>query len=360
MGRPRMTKGLPPYVSEFRDRHGKARIRFRRTGFKTHYFQSVVGTDEFWREYLACKEGRGIEPGLSKLAPGTFDDLISQYYRSIQWRDIPKESTRRMYRGIYERFRNEYGPRQVETMSAKNVARLMEKMVDTPAAASNLLKRLRQLFDYSILLGMRRDNPAKAVKAPRLKKGGLHTWTEDEIAQFEQKHAVGTNARLALALMLYTAQRRSDVHLMGRQQIKDGRIQVRQLKTGKFLRIPIHPELQKAIDACPSGHMSFIVSNRGAPYTAESFSNWFRKKAQEAGLSECPGHGLRKAAARRMAEIGLSNQLIKSITGHTSDAEVSRYTIDADQVIMADQAMARMSEGLSNPETTLAKKAEKC
>jgi hypothetical protein len=40
-----------------------------------------------------------------------------------------------------------------------------------------------------------------------------------------------------------------------------------------------------------------------------------------------------------MAELGLSNQLIKSITGHSSDSEVARYTRDAEQERMADMAM---------------------
>jgi hypothetical protein len=42
-----------------------------------------------------------------------------------------------------------------------------------------------------------------------------------------------------------------------------------------------------------------------------------------------------------MAELGLSNQLIKSITGHTTDSEVTRYTKNADQARRADKAMER-------------------
>ena len=44
-----------------------------------------------------------------------------------------------------------------------------------------------------------------------------------------------------------------------------------------------------------------------------------------------------------MAELGLSNQLIKSITGHSTDSEVARYTRNADQARRADKAMDRMA-----------------
>jgi len=56
-------------------------------------------------------------------------------------------------------------------------------------------------------------------------------------------------------------------------------------------------------------------------------------------LPHCSAHGLRKAAARRLAEAGCSNQQIKAITGHKTDKEVARYTAAADQIRLAEQAM---------------------
>jgi|GEM_PF-4046258 len=51
----------------------------------------------------------------------------------------------------------------------------------------------------------------------------------------------------------------------------------------------------------------------------------------------------------RRAELGLSNQLIKSITGHSCDSEVSRYTREADQERMAEIAAGYLANG-SNPD----------
>jgi integrase len=64
-------------------------------------------------------------------------------------------------------------------------------------------------------------------------------------------HDVGGRARLAMALLLYTAQRRADVVRMGWQHVQAGRISVRQSKTDERLRIPIHGELQAILDATP-------------------------------------------------------------------------------------------------------------
>lgn len=342
-----MNRELPPYASSYQDRHGRVRVRFRKTGLPAHYPKAAPGTEEFWEDYLAWKEGGAKIEGV-RATPGTFDDLISRFYSSVAWKNIPKQSTRTTYRGELERFRAKYGKRMVATMSARAVNGLMEKMADTPAAANNLLKRLRTLFDYAILLGMRKDNPAKAVKSLKAKGDGFHEWTEAEIEQYKAHHAIGTKPRVALEIFLCTAQRRSDAANMGEAGRKPGYVQVRQLKTDAFLTIRMHRDLKGATEACPSGKPTFLVSERGTPYTKESLGNWFKKQCVAAGLPHCSAHGLRKAAARRMAELGLSNQLIKSVTGHTTDSEVSRYTKNADQARRADLAMTEI-EGFGAP-----------
>jgi hypothetical protein len=38
----------------------------------------------------------------------------------------------------------------------------------------------------------------------------------EEVRQFEDRHSIGTKARLALALLLFTGQRRSDITRFGR------------------------------------------------------------------------------------------------------------------------------------------------
>lgn len=342
MGRPKMSKNLPEFVTAFRDRHGKTRYRFRRKG-RAAYINAEPGTDEFWQQYLRLK-AETLQPGAEAVNPGTFNDLIARYYRSANWNNIRSETTRTVYRGQIERFRAKYGDRQVTGMDARMVSNLMGKMADTPAAAQNLKKRLSQLFDFAILMNWRKDNPTKPVKAPKSKGGGFHTWTEEEIEKFEDHWPIGTRERLALCLLLYTAQRRSDVIRMGPQHVKDGRIRVRQQKTDELLWIPMHPILKEAILASPSGQLAYLVTQFKQPFTVAGFGNWFRDAARAAGVDGCTPHGLRKAAARRMAEIGLPNQLIKSITGHRTDSEVSRYTRDAEQMMRADAAMARIIE----------------
>ncbi|MFC7608182.1 tyrosine-type recombinase/integrase [Teichococcus aestuarii] len=146
--------------------------------------------------------------------------------------------------------------------------------------------------------------------------------------------------------MLYTGQRRSDVVRMGRQHLR-GRtaIFVKQQKTGAELLIPLHAQLREVLEQTQGDHLTFLVTRLGAPFASTTaFYNWFVEAAQAAGLP--PGlspHGLRKAAARRLAEAGCSAHQIAAITGHKTLSEVERYTRAADQERLAIAAMKRIS-----------------
>lgn len=181
---------------------------------------------------------------------------------------------------------------------------------------------------------------------PSANPDGIHAWTIEEVEQFEAKHPVGTKARLALALLLYTGQRRSDVVQLGKQHLRNGALSFTQQKGRKrkpvTLTIPVVPELQRIIDETPSGGLTFLMSERGGAYTADSFGNRFRAWCRAAGLPQCSPHGLRKAAASRLAELGATAHEIMAVTGHRTLKEVDRYTRAAAQKAMAKSAMARM------------------
>jgi integrase len=180
--------------------------------------------------------------------------------------------------------------------------------------------------------------------AVKVKSEGFHSWTDDEIARFEARHPIGSRARLALALLLYTGQRRSDVIRMGPQHVRDGAIQVHQLKTGAKLAIPIVRELAEIIAATPAKGMVFLTGDCGAPFKGDYFGSCFRRWCDEAGLPHCTAHGLRKAAARLLAEAGCTEHEIKAITGHASLQEVVRYTRAVNQVWLGRQAMDKLAK----------------
>ena len=126
---------------------------------------------------------------------------------------------------------------------------------------------------------------------------------------------------------------------MGRQHVSKGAISLVQHKTGARLTIPVHPELARVIEGSTTGNLTFLCTPKGQPFTPAGFGNWFREACDTANVRGCSAHGLRKAAARRLAEAGCTPHQIAAITGHATLKEVTRYTKAADQVGLAAAAM---------------------
>lgn len=351
-----MKRWLPQWVSEYRDRHGKPRYRFRRKGYAQYLFKAAPGTESFRQEYRACLEGTAAEaivPGAQRVRPGSFHDLIARYYRSPDFLD-PGERTREVYRGVIERWRTKYGDGLVRDLRTSHVEKMMAEMLPHRTAANMFRKRLSALMSFAIRQGLVSTNPVLATRPYKVESDGFHTWTEEEIALFEQRHPLGMKARLAFDLMLWTGQRGGDARVMGPQHLRNKRLHVTQEKTGATVSLPVLSPLAESIMATRSGAMVFLLSEHGKPFSRKGFGNKFRQWCDEAGLPHCSAHGLRKAAARRFAEAGCSNQQIKAWTGHTTDSEVSRYTAAADQTLLSDAAaellMANLRQRLANGE----------
>jgi len=129
---------------------------------------------------------------------------------------------------------------------------------------------------------------------------------------------------------------------MGRQHVKDNWMTVIQQKTDKRVDIPVLNTLQEIIKASPVGDLTYLVTSYGKPFTSNGFGNWFRDRCDEAGLPQCSAHGLRKAAASHLADIGCTVHEIMSITGHDSVAEVQRYTRAAEQKRLAESVRQKI------------------
>jgi integrase len=271
---PHLMKRPPKYVQGLIDRHGRPRFYFRRAGFKPVALPGLPWSPEFMAAYESAIAGQPIQIGSARTKPGTMRALAVSYFNSLAFRSM-KPITQSVYRNIIERFcretdkwGKEHGDEPAAGLRREHIVKLMAARADKPDSANGLRKVLRAMMQHAVEIGLRQDDPTQGVKNIRPKsKLGFHRWTEAEISQFEERHPIGSKARLALALGLYTGQARQDVVAMGRQHIREEILSwVRgktERSTGTELAIPIHPNLRATIDATPSGHLTFLVTEFG-------------------------------------------------------------------------------------------------
>jgi len=377
-----MMKRPPKYVQGFIDRHGRPRFYLRRPGFPRMPLPGLPWSREFMAAYeKVTAEKPMLHIGSDRVRSRSIRALAIAYFDSAAFRAL-KPITKGVYRNIIERFCREtdregqaYGDKSAITMTTTTVEKLMEMRASKPDSANGLRKVLREMMKVAVKLEWRDNDPTLGVKKIKAKnKSGFHRWTDAEIAQFEARHPIGSKARLAMALGLYTGQARQDVVVMGEQHItreqdEEGR-EVEVLnwvrkktedKTGLELAIPVHPELRRVIDATPSEHLTFLVTDLGAPFTAAGFGNWFRDRCNEAALAHCSFHGLRKAAATRLIDAGCDVVEAAAITGHASLKELQRYIETRDRKRAARRAMHKLISGtkVSNLTTQFDNEAKK-
>jgi integrase len=236
------------FIQAFIDRHGRARHYFRRPGHKGVALPGLPGSPEFMEAYGRAFAGTPpIEVGASKRSgPGSLSSAVASYYGSNEFRGLAP-ATQRRHRAVLERFREQHGAKPMHLLPRKFIVDMLGSM--TPHQGANWLKVIRALCQYCVAHEMIDTDPTSSIKVRTPKSDGHRAWTDDDVARYEAAHPIGTKARLAFALGLYTAQRRGDVIRMGPQHIRDGTLTLRQSKTRTPLLIPVRSELQAIIDA---------------------------------------------------------------------------------------------------------------
>jgi integrase len=343
------------HVHRYRDRHGKERVYVRVPGHKAVAIREKLGTEAFLTAYQAAVAKADIvvpAPG----APGSFAWLVQRYYGSAEYRELSAR-TRHVRRLILDKLLVEHGPKPFARLEPRHIRDWRDRRSNLPEAANSIVKVLRAVFRWAVDAGVAERNPARDVPLLRPHNpDGFHTWSVEEVEQFRATHPLGTKPRLALELLLLTGSRRSDVVTLGRQMVRDGWLHFVEAKgrgrKPKQRALPVLPDLQVTIDATPSGHLNYLVTAFGKPYTPAGFGNWFRRQCNVAGLPHCSAHGLRKAGATIAAENGATEHQLMAIYGWDSPKQAALYTRAANRRKLAGDAMHLLE--FANPASDLA------
>lgn len=135
--------------------------------------------------------------------------------------------------------------------------------------------------------------------------------------------------------------------------IEDDGINVCQNKTDRRLWIPFSPRLKEALEKAPKRSV-FILTNHAAtgPWSYRGAHDAVMKVRKKIGAEEYDIHGWRHTATSKLAALGLSDELIMSVTGHKTSASVQRYSEVARQRSRATLAKKREQEQNENVESS--------
>jgi integrase len=232
-----MPRRLPPGCVEDTDRHGNVRIYYRGRGRPKTRLRGTPWTPEFMALYDEAKGGVALKRS-NDISSGTWRWLCVEYFRSCVDYLRLGDRTKRVRRSILESTFDEpiapgspkfFRDMPVSKMTTDAIEVLRDRKLAFPEAANDRVKAIRGVFKWAVRKKAGDGKPYAPHNHARdvayLKSNnpdGFRVWTVDEVRTFEERHAPGSKARLALALLLFTGQRRSDVIRFGKQHGKGG------------------------------------------------------------------------------------------------------------------------------------------
>ena len=191
----------------------------------------------------------------------------------------------------------------------------------SPHEANYRLRVLRLLMERAIDYGLLASgaNPCKGVKELKYEKRERDAWPQTKVAAFRKAYPYGTRERTIFELCLGTGQRIGDVLRMQWQHIEDGRIRVRQSKTGKRLTLPLTGHLSATLEAWPVTDLRILRLS----YRQASHAMLEARKA--IGAEAWDVHALRYTAAVELLLAGCTDEEIAAVTGQSVQM-VQHYT----------------------------------
>lgn len=352
-----MPRVRPPHLHREVTRHGRV-VWYVRTDRKAPRIRihGDYGTDEFRTAYEAAIRGEAA-PTKAEYPAKSLGWLVARYRESTAW-TVLSIATRRQRENILKHILAKAGREPYTRVDRKAIVAGRDRRKDTPSAAKHFVQTMRGLFEWAADAQHVASDPTAGIAVPRKKTEGFHTWTDEEREAYKARWPLGTRQRVWYAVVYCTGLRRGDAVRVGRQHVKGARGKMRAEKTesstAEIAYFAVDAELREALDAGPTGDLTFIVGAEGKPLTKESFGNMFRDACNDAGV---PGsaHGLRKARATYAADNGATEAELDAMFGWKRGSGTSAiYTQRVNRERLAMAAADKMERGANVYSRTLA------
>lgn len=317
---------------------GNVRYYFRPKGLRAKPLPDLPPDDpRFLAEYIKLSGVTNLRTTTPK--SGTISASIHAYFKSDKYLSMAM-STRMLWRRQLHDIEDRYGKALIYDLRARHIRQDLARLEAHPANTRR--KVWRSICRWWLDTGMIEEDPSRDVR-PRATPPtmGWTPWTRDDVSAFRKHWSYDTPQRLAFELMHRTCASIGDACLLGPGMITDNWLTYSRKKSKSVAVCPMNADntpkwfehdehLANCLAVAPR-HMTWMVTNSGAPRSPKAAAQWFSRACQAAGLD--PGksaHGIRKHRAAVFKENGATPEQRMAILGHDTQAEAMRYSKSAD------------------------------
>lgn len=259
---------------------------------------AIVKARELNDHMDAAREGRAAAAAPLPIGSAlTVQELVTRYCASQAFLGL-EDTTKKGYRQCLDRIVAWAADAPIAAITTPRIDRLREGMGKTPAFANAVVRVLRLLFEFARRSGWLAVNPALRPRLKAAPPSGL-IWPREAVLRFVRVADEIGRSSIGTAVMLneWIGQREGDVLRMPRGAYRDGKLMVRQSKTGAGVALPIDmvPHLARRIDDELARHASAarkvsettiaVSEETGRAYKGDNFRHLFseiRAKAADA------------------------------------------------------------------------------
>ena len=264
----------------------------------------------------------------------TVNQWLDEYVKILSEREL-KPKTREIKAYLIKVIRREIGNKFISDIIPPDIAKIIKIYIDqdkSPSAKS-MYHLLKDIFREAYAQGWNDKNPTDPIKCPKVVvKRSRMTLTEFKKILNEAEKTGNEVMYKAMMLALVTGQRRSDIAVMKKSNIKRKHLLIDQYKTGTKIALPVKLECKKVKtslrDIIDSSNNDYLISINNEPVKLDSITNQFsRLRDRVFKRNYWTGNPTTFHEIRSLSERLYREQKIDTMTllGHKSQAMTDRY-----------------------------------
>jgi integrase len=259
--------------------------------------------------------------------------MVESYLASDTFRSRA-QGTQKVYKLTLDRIVDTMGKLRVEAVTRKHVRHVLATIPGN-ASRNLFVGTLGALYKWGRAHDMTEANPVAGIE--KYEVGEHEPWPL--VLLDAALAAEDDTVRLAVHLLFYTGQRLGDVAKLHWSAIYNGRLNLRQQKTGKDVSMPLAKPLAAELARTPNAGLFIIAHPNGRPYSIDAIRAKLKAFCAERGYDRVP-HGLRKNAVNALLEEGCTISEVQAITGQSMEI-VAHYAKGVDRDKLADAAILK-------------------
>ncbi|WP_417281067.1 MULTISPECIES: site-specific integrase [Alphaproteobacteria] len=277
------------------------------------------GSEAFLRSYNAAIEAR------KETDTGTISALVRMYRSSPEFTGLA-EITKRDYRAVFDKIRQEFGTMPIKAATDPRARRLFKawrnRYSATPRKADRYWSVLKRVFSYAVDNGEIPLNPCAG--GGRLWSGSRKEsiWTPQSLLAFRSVAARPLVDAMELAIA--TGQRQGDLLRLTWSAYDGERLNLRQSKTKRRVSILLDDATRRLLDERKAANdereqpsVTVLTNSRGKAWTSDGFKTSWGRATARAGVKGLTFHDLRGTAITQAAVAGASVLQIASRFGYS-------------------------------------------